>query len=415
MHNLYAIFAKFLDICKMFSADLVNEKGNIPRRGVVPKFSDLEVISLSLAAESIGIDSESFLFSKLNEYKDDGGEAIFCIDSMPIEVCRPIRSKRCKMGKNNYAKAPNYGYCASQGKHYYGYKLHSLCGLSGVIHSFDLTKIHIDSIKQKGSDVDPDWYTYEEIINKYGLSKDQISYTLKNYDVRTEKRGKFTMIYRTDFDKITQQRMGNTKKAENADGTERVVFQPKAQEKVCPPTPEEYYSTEEVAEMFKISIRHVSVMTRENKTPKIAQKCFNFYEKKAIDILYNQKNKYADINDWITPEEMRTTYKMTFDAVRSFIHRHKIPSKVEYGVTYYSKQHIHELKTGYFEGRERYYSVEEAMKKYGMTKDIVHYYVKQYKVTKVKRGQFMFFRKEEFDRLMEKRFKSDDLIANYTE
>ena len=177
MHNLYAIFAKFLDICKMFSADLVNEKGNIPRRGVVPKFSDLEVISLSLAAESIGIDSESFLFSKLNEYKDDfsslisrrqyndrrkltiglcnqvreriaskvdGGEAVFCIDSMPIEVCRPIRSKRCKMGKNNYDKAPNYGYCASQGKHYYGYKLHSLCGLSGVIHSFDLTKIHID-------------------------------------------------------------------------------------------------------------------------------------------------------------------------------------------------------------------------------------------------------------------------------
>ncbi len=58
MHNLYAIF---LDICKMFSADLVNEKGNIPRRGVVPKFSDLEVISLSLAAESIGIDSENLL------------------------------------------------------------------------------------------------------------------------------------------------------------------------------------------------------------------------------------------------------------------------------------------------------------------------------------------------------------------
>jgi len=51
MHNLYAIFAKLLDICKMFSADLVNEKGNIPRGGVVSKFSDLEVISLSLAGE----------------------------------------------------------------------------------------------------------------------------------------------------------------------------------------------------------------------------------------------------------------------------------------------------------------------------------------------------------------------------
>ena len=50
------------------------------------------------------------------------------------------------MGKNNYDKAPNYGYCASQGKHYYGYKLHSLCGLSGVIHSFDLTKASVHDI-----------------------------------------------------------------------------------------------------------------------------------------------------------------------------------------------------------------------------------------------------------------------------
>ena len=30
-------------------------------------------------------------------------------------------------------------------------------------------------------------------------------------------------------------------------------------------------------------------------------------------------------------------------------------------------------------------------------------------------GQFMFFRKEEFDRLMEKRFKNDDLKTDYTE
>ena len=150
------------------------------------------------------------------------------------------------------------------------------------------SKIHIDSIKQKGNEVDPDWYTYEEISEKYGLTKDQISYTLKNYDVRTEKRGKFTMIYRTDFDKITQQRMGNTKKVENLDGTERVIFQAKAQERACPPTPEGYYSTEEVAEMFKVTIKHVGVMTRENKTPKIALKNFNFYEKKAIDILYNK-------------------------------------------------------------------------------------------------------------------------------
>ncbi|MGL5920396.1 MAG: IS982 family transposase, partial [Bacteroidales bacterium] len=46
MHNLYVIFGKYLEICKQFAGDLVNELGNINRRGVVPKFSDLEVISL---------------------------------------------------------------------------------------------------------------------------------------------------------------------------------------------------------------------------------------------------------------------------------------------------------------------------------------------------------------------------------
>ena len=70
MHNSYAIFAKFLDICKQKAGTLVNEQGNVPRPGVVPKFSDLEVVALSMASEAVGIDSEFLLFSRLKEYGD---------------------------------------------------------------------------------------------------------------------------------------------------------------------------------------------------------------------------------------------------------------------------------------------------------------------------------------------------------
>ncbi|MGP1535601.1 IS982 family transposase [Bacteroides heparinolyticus] len=179
MHNLYAIFAKFLNICKQVAGNLVNESGNVPKRGVVPKFSDLEIVALSMTSEAVGIDSESLLFAKLQEYKSkipnlisrrqyndrrkttsflcntirermasekDGGEEFFCIDSKPIETCRFARSKRCRMGKKNIEKAPSIGYCASQGMYYYGYKLHTVCGLSGVIHSFDLTKACVHDI-----------------------------------------------------------------------------------------------------------------------------------------------------------------------------------------------------------------------------------------------------------------------------
>ena len=50
------------------------------------------------------------------------------------------------MGKNNFEKVPSIGYCASQVIYYYGYKLHAVCGLSGVIHSFDLTKASVHDI-----------------------------------------------------------------------------------------------------------------------------------------------------------------------------------------------------------------------------------------------------------------------------
>ena len=132
MCNLCTKFVKFLEICKKFSKDLVIEKGNVLRPGLVPRFSDLEVIALSMAFEAEEM---------------DGGENYFCIDSKPIEVCRVVRGKRCKMGKTGaFEKAPVFGYCASQGTYFYGYKLHALCGLSGVIHSYDLSKASVHDI-----------------------------------------------------------------------------------------------------------------------------------------------------------------------------------------------------------------------------------------------------------------------------
>ena len=65
----------------------------------------------------------------------------------PIEVCRLSRGKRCRMGwGGDFSKATDFGYCASQGSHFFGYKLHALCGLSGVIHSYDLSKASVHDI-----------------------------------------------------------------------------------------------------------------------------------------------------------------------------------------------------------------------------------------------------------------------------
>lgn len=72
MHNLYTRFVKIYEICKQFSNIFMNEKGNIPRRVPFPKFSDLEVVALSLAAEAESIDSENWLFESQGQTVQDG-------------------------------------------------------------------------------------------------------------------------------------------------------------------------------------------------------------------------------------------------------------------------------------------------------------------------------------------------------
>lgn len=66
MHNFVVKFGKILEIYKRFAGNRVNSLGNVPRRKVEPKFSDLEVMVLSATAEIFGIDSENYLFHRLN-------------------------------------------------------------------------------------------------------------------------------------------------------------------------------------------------------------------------------------------------------------------------------------------------------------------------------------------------------------
>ena len=180
MHNIKTNFDKIIEVIKDIIGADINEKGNFLSRGTNPKFSDIEVIALSLTAECLSIDSENYLFAKLKkEYLNDFKNLIsrrqyndrrkllfektegirkvmserlnkqadvFAIDSMPLEICKISREQRNKMGKESPHHSPDKGYCASQKKYFYGYKLHSVCSAAGVIQSLDLTKASVHDV-----------------------------------------------------------------------------------------------------------------------------------------------------------------------------------------------------------------------------------------------------------------------------
>ena len=88
MHNFIVKFGKILDIFKKFAGNRVNALGNVPRRGVVPKFSDLEVLALSATAEVFGIDSENYLFYRLRNE---------CAQAFPHLITRRQYNERRKL------------------------------------------------------------------------------------------------------------------------------------------------------------------------------------------------------------------------------------------------------------------------------------------------------------------------------
>ena len=49
MHKSYANIVKILDVCKIFSTNLVNELGSIPRCGVGPKFNSLRGLLMTIS------------------------------------------------------------------------------------------------------------------------------------------------------------------------------------------------------------------------------------------------------------------------------------------------------------------------------------------------------------------------------
>ena len=171
MSNLQAVYTKIYELLhEIEAADYFIEQRK------KPKLSDKALVALSLAAETLGIDSERFLFKQLPESvrgriersvynrrlrrlsqkietirqsvveRLESQSALYVVDSMPLEVCKLSRAKRSRTCQDYADSRPDYGYCAAQDSHYFGFKLHAVCTPSGVIKMFDISKASVHDI-----------------------------------------------------------------------------------------------------------------------------------------------------------------------------------------------------------------------------------------------------------------------------
>ena len=162
----------------------------------------------------------------------------------------------------------------------------------------------------------------------------------------------------------------------------------------------EYYTAEQIAEKYKVKPKWVWTYTRENNIPKVKIRQFNYYSKKHIDAAFAKYKTDEALTEWYTPEEIQEKYGMTRVAIRSQVYRNNIPSKKEHGQIFYSKIHFDLSKSSEQESTAEYYTVQEAMKKYNLSRDSVYGVLQFHEIKREKKGRYVRFLKVDFDHVM---------------
>lgn len=105
----------------------------------------------------------------------------------------------------------------------------------------------------------------------------------------------------------------------------------------------EFYTIEEIEDKFSVSQSLIFKIVKERKIPKTKHNKKAYYSKKHVDRYFEQKSNEITISEWYSVEEMMGKFDMTKTAVYSFVSENQIPRKQEGGKAYYSQQHTDTL------------------------------------------------------------------------
>ena len=165
----------------------------------------------------------------------------------------------------------------------------------------------------------------------------------------------------------------------------------------------DYISGEEVMSIYKVKKSWLYASAKRNQVPVCRVAGKNYYSRKHMDALFGKSVEVEAVCEWLTMKEAEELYGMSAASVRSNAYRHHIPTKREYGQTFYSKSHFEELRRTDLVNDDSYYTAREAAEKYGMSTANVGIIAKKNSIMTIKVGVKNLIPKADFDRIMAER------------
>lgn len=167
--------------------------------------------------------------------------------------------------------------------------------------------------------------------------------------------------------------------------------------------PMEYYSGEDVMRIYKVRQSWLYTSAKHNGIPTCRISGRTFYSKHHTDEFFGTAMDVENIEEWLTTSEASERYGMSAPSLRSCSYRHKIPTKREYGITYYSKQHLDEWFKPDLRNDDRFYTTAQACRLMNVTSANLTAIIKRYHITKERIGVSNLLLKSDVERAITER------------
>lgn len=164
-----------------------------------------------------------------------------------------------------------------------------------------------------------------------------------------------------------------------------------------------YLSGEEVLSTYKVKQMWLYTTAKRNQIPMCRIAGRNYYSKSHVEECLGLTVDTSIFTKWLTTEQVFKEFGMKPTAIRAYAYRHSIPTKKEYGITYYSKTHLAELRQMDMMADERYCTVDEVSDKYGLSKANIHHITKVHGIEKKKVGVRNLLLRADVERAMAER------------
>ena len=164
-----------------------------------------------------------------------------------------------------------------------------------------------------------------------------------------------------------------------------------------------YISGEEIIANYKVKPSWLYTSAKRNQIPICRIGGRNYYSKSHVEECLGLTADIASITAWLTTEQAFEEYGMSATAIHAYAYRHRIPTKREYGIVYYSRTHLDELRQTEVLADDRYCTVEEVAEKYRLSKANVHHITKVHGIAKRKVGVRNLLLRDDVERAMAER------------